>query len=208
MWVTYATQCVALGGLLAAVPYFVRYTLKAGPEVVTLLFVCLVLPAIVTMPLWTALSRRIGKRGGYLVAVVLFVAMAASLVTAGPGPLVWIAAQVGLIGVGFAGMQVFPFAILPEIIDADAATTGRRREGVFTGLWYVGEKGGFAGGAWLVSTILAATGFVERHGDTIAVQPEAALLGIHMATSLAPALVAGLSVPLLLRFQEPTRTPA
>ncbi len=208
LWVTYATQCVALGGLLAAVPYFVRYTLKAGPEVVTLLFVCLVLPAIVTMPLWTALSRRIGKRGGYLVAVVLFVAMAASLVTAGPGPLVWIAAQVGLIGVGFAGMQVFPFAILPEIIDADAATTGRRREGVFTGLWYVGEKGGFAGGAWLVSTILAATGFVERHGDTIAVQPEAALLGIHMATSLAPALVAGLSVPLLLRFQEPTRTPA
>lgn len=205
LWSAYALQCVALGAVLAAVPYFVRYTLGAGEEAVTLLFVCLVGPAIVTMPLWTAVSRRLGKRAGYLIAAGIFAVMAASLILAGPGRLAIVGAQVGLLGVGFAGLQVFPFALLPELIDADAARTGRRREGVFTGLWYVGEKGGFALGAWLVSGMLAASGFVERTAGTVVVQPATALLGVHLATSLAPAVLALLSLPLLGQFVEPRR---
>jgi GPH family glycoside/pentoside/hexuronide:cation symporter len=206
LWSAYALQCVALGAVLAAVPYFVRYTLLEGEEAVTLLFVCLVGPAIVTMPLWTAVSRRVGKRASYLSAAVIFAAMAASLLAAGPGRLGVVGAQVGLLGVGFAGLQVFPFALLPELIDADAARTGLRREGVFTGLWYVGEKGGFALGAWLVSGMLAASGFLERRAGEVVVQPDTALLGVHLATSLAPAVLALVSLPLLLQFVEPGRT--
>jgi glycoside/pentoside/hexuronide:cation symporter, GPH family len=205
LWLAYALQCVALGGVLAAVPYFVRYVLGEGQGAVTLLFVCLVLPAAVTMPLWTAVSRRLGKRAGYLAAAAIFAVMAASLLLAGPGRLATVGVQVGLLGVGFAGLQVFPFAILPELIDADEAATGSRREGVFTGLWYVGEKGGFSLGAALVSGILAGTGFVERRAGELVTQPEAALLGVHLATSLAPALLAALSLPLLLHFSEPAR---
>ncbi len=201
----YAMQCVALGAVLAAVPYFVRYTLGAGDGAVTVLFVCLVGPAIVTMPLWTAVSRRYGKRLGYIAATVIFAAMAGSLVLAGPGPLWRVGAQIGLLGVGFAGLQVFPFAMLPELIDADARATGLRREGVFTALWFVGEKAGFALGAWLVSGILAATGFLERRAGEIVVQPDSALLGVHLATSLAPAILAALSLPLLLHYIEPVR---
>jgi GPH family glycoside/pentoside/hexuronide:cation symporter len=206
LWQAYALQCVALGAVLAAVPYFVRYTLLADEEAVTLLFVCLVGPAIVTMPLWTAISRRWGKRVGYLIAAGIFTVMAASLLLAGPGRLAVVGAQVGLLGVGFAGLQVFPFALLPELIDADAARTGLRREGVFTGLWYVGEKGGFALGAWLVSGMLAVSGFIERRAGELVVQPDTALLGVHLATSLAPALVALISLPLLLQFVEPRRS--
>ncbi|MBL9101913.1 MAG: MFS transporter [Myxococcales bacterium] len=205
LWQAYALQCVALGAVLAAVPYFVRYTLVEGEEAVTLLFVCLVGPAIVTMPLWSALSRRIGKRASYLVAATIFAVMAASLLLAGPGRLALVGVQVALLGVGFAGLQVFPFALLPELIDADAARTGRRREGVFTGLWYVGEKGGFALGAWLVSGMLAASGFVERTAGASVVQPATALLGVHLAMSIAPALLALLSLPLLRQFVEPER---
>ncbi|MBK9752278.1 MAG: MFS transporter [Nannocystis sp.] len=201
----YALQCVALGTVLAAVPYFVRYTLQAGSGGLTLLFVCLVAPAIVTMPVWTAVSRRHGKRVAYIAAAVIFAVMAASLMLAGPGPLWRVGVQVGLLGIGFAGLQVFPFAMLPELIDADAHATGLRREGVFTALWFVGEKAGFAAGAWLVSGILAATGFIERRAGELVVQPEAALLGVHLATALAPALLAAISVPLLLRHREPDR---
>lgn len=205
LWQAYALQCVALGAVLAAVPYFVRYTLAEGEEAVTLLFVCLVGPAIVTMPLWAAISRRVGKKKSYLLAVGIFATMAASLLLAGPGRLALVGVQVAVLGVGFAGLQVFPFALLPELIDADAARTGRRREGVFTGLWYVGEKGGFALGAWLVSGMLAASGFVERTAGAVVVQPDTALLGVHMATSLAPALLALVSLPFLSRFTEPGR---
>lgn len=206
LWSAYALQCVALGAVLAAVPYFVRYTLLGDEGVVTILFVCLVGPAIVTMPLWTAVSRRFGKRAGYLLAAGIFTVMAASLLLARPGDLAVVGAQVGLLGVGFAGLQVFPFALLPELIDADAERTGLRREGVFTGLWYVGEKGGFALGAWLVSGMLAASGFIERRAGEVVVQPDTALLGVHLATSIAPALLALVSLPLLLQFVEPRRS--
>ena len=206
LWSAYGLQCVALGAVLAAVPYFVRYTLQADEEAMTLLFVCLVGPAIVTMPLWTAISRRWGKRVGYILAAGIFTVMAASLLLAGPGQLAVVGAQVGLLGVGFAGLQVFPFALLPELIDADAARTGLRREGVFTGLWYVGEKGGFALGAWLVSGMLAASGFLERKAGEVVVQPDTALLGVHLATSVAPAVLALVSLPLLLQFVEPRRS--
>ena len=202
----YTLQCVALGTVLAAVPYFVRYTLGAGNEGVTLLFVCLVGPAIVTMPLWTAISRRLGKRFGYILAAAIFAVMAASLLSAGPGPLWRVGAQVGLLGVGFAGMQVFPFAMLPELIDADARDSGLRREGIFTAMWFVGEKSGFALGAWLVSGILALTGFLERQAGQVVAQPDSALLGIVVATSLAPAVLAALSLPLLFQHTEPDRS--
>ncbi len=202
----YTLQCVALGTVLAAVPYFVRYTLGAGNEGVTLLFVCLVGPAIVTMPLWTAISRRLGKRFGYILAATIFAVMAASLLSAGPGPLWLVGAQVGLLGVGFAGLQVFPFAMLPELIDADARDSGLRREGIFTAMWFVGEKSGFALGAWLVSGILALTGFLERQAGQVVAQPDSALLGIMVATSLAPAVLAALSLPLLFQHTEPDRS--
>lgn len=203
--IAYGLQCVALGAVLAAVPYFVRYTLGADEGVVTLLFVCLVAPAIVTMPLWTAISRRRGKRFAYVLATLIFAVMAASLIFAGPGPLVLVGVQVGLLGVGFAGLQVFPFALLPDLIDADAQRTGLRREGVFTALWFVGEKAGFATGAWLVSAMLAATGFLERRAGELVVQPDTALLGIHIAMAIVPAVLAVLSLPLLLHHVEPTR---
>lgn len=201
----YGLQCVGLGAVLAAVPYFVRYTLGAGDGAVTLLFVCLVGPAIVAMPLWTAISRRRGKRSAYVLAVALFAASAAGLLLAGPGRLAIVGAQVGLLGVGFAGLQIFPFAMLPELIDDDAAVSGQRREGVFTGLWFVGEKGGFAAGAWLFSAALAATGFVERRAGELVAQPASALLGVHAAAALVPAVCALLSLPLLLRHVETAR---
>lgn len=201
----YWLQCVGLGAVLAAVPYFVRYTLAEDGGAVTLLFVALVGPAIVAMPLWTAISRRRGKKAGYVLAAVVFALLSASLLLAGPGRLAIVAAQVGLLGVGFAGLQVFPFAMLPELIDDDAAASGQRREGVFTGLWFVGEKAGFALGAWLVSAVLSATGFVERRAGEVVAQPDAALLGVHAATALAPAVCALLSLPLLLRHVETAR---
>lgn len=204
----YGVQCVGIGAVLAAVPYFVRYTLAEGQGAVTILFVCLVGPAIVAMPLWTFVSRRLGKRAGYIAAAVVFAAFALSLLVAAPGRLALVGAQVGLLGVGFAGLQVFPFAILPELIDDDAAATGLRREGIFTGLWFVGEKAGMAAGAWLVSQILALTGFVERRAGELVTQPEAALAGVLAATAVVPAACALLSLPLLFHHVESARNRA
>ncbi|MFZ6182685.1 MFS transporter [Nannocystis pusilla] len=206
--VGFAVQNIGIGAILAAVPYFCHYTLRGGEEAVTVLFVSLVGPAIVAMPLWMAVSRRFGKRVGYIAAVLVFAAFALSLLAGAEGRLALVAAQVGLLGVGFAGLQVFPFAMLPDLIDDDAAVTGQRREGIFTGLWFVGEKGGLTLGAWLVSQVLAATGFVERRAGELVSQPEAALVGVIVATAVVPAACALLSLPLLFHHVESARNRA
>ena len=56
----------------------------------------------------------------------------------------WSSPRPALIGVGYAGCQVFPMAMLPDAAAADAARTGENRAGVFTGVWTAGETLGLA----------------------------------------------------------------
>lgn len=156
---------------------------------------------IITDPIVGAWSDRTSSRWGRRRPFLL-----AGALTLPPCFVALVGAQVGLLGVGFAGLQVFPFAMLPELIDVDAQATGLRREGVFTALWFIGEKGGFAAGAWLLSGVLAATGFLERRAGELVVQPDTALLGIHLSMAIIPAALALLSLPLLLHHVEPPRT--
>ena len=49
-----------------------------------------------------------------------------------------------LVGVGYAGCQVFPLAMLPDAAAVDARRTGSNRAGVYTGVWTAGETLGLA----------------------------------------------------------------
>ena len=49
-----------------------------------------------------------------------------------------------LVGVGYAGCQVFPLAMLPDAAAVDARRTGENRAGVYTGVWTAGETLGLA----------------------------------------------------------------
>ncbi|MDJ0114827.1 MFS transporter, partial [Rhodococcus erythropolis] len=75
------------------------------------LFVALVGPALVVMPLWYRFSHRYGKLRGYVVSSVLFVVATALLTLAAVNAGSWIYGAVALAGVGYAGMQVFPLAM-------------------------------------------------------------------------------------------------
>ena len=110
----------------------------------TLLFACFVGPALLVMPLWTRVGARLGKRPRCVAASLLFAVGALALVAAPVLPAVAVYAVVAVIGVGYAGQQVFALAMLPDCIAYDTARTGRRQAGVFTGLWTAGETFGLA----------------------------------------------------------------
>ena len=52
LMLTFVAQALATGAMLAAVPYLATYILGGGELQQTLLFACLVAPAIIVMPLW------------------------------------------------------------------------------------------------------------------------------------------------------------
>lgn len=195
----FVLQALATGGMLAGAQYVATYTLS-DEGAVTYLFVALVAPALVVMPLATRLARRVGKRTALLGASTLFAVAALSLLPARWAPGGWVYLSVALAGVAYAGMQLYPLAMLPDVVAVDARERGADRAGVLGGVWTAGETAGLALGPALVLGLLALTGFVSHTGTGAVPQPSAALTGIVVAFSVLPALLVAASLVPILRY--------
>ncbi len=109
---TFVIQALAVGAMLAGVDYVSRVVLGSSGAS-TVLFVCFVGPALLLTPVWARVGERVGKKAGY-VASSLFLAVGALLLVSMqvvPSAVVYLATA--LVGVGYAGAQVFPMAMLP-----------------------------------------------------------------------------------------------
>ena len=194
----FVTQMASVGSLIGMLPYFVSYILEQPGAVFTMGFVVLTVVSVLAMPGWVLLSRRIGKTHGYTISLLLFAAMnVALLLLDSRTPLAAFYALVGIMGIGFAGTQLFPFAMLPDTIEHDAAQSGLRREGVFSGVWAAAEGTGMALGGLIAGSVLDWYGFVESTTGG-AVQPASALHGIRIGFAVVPALLLSVSAAVLL----------
>ena len=96
-------------------------------------------------------------------------------------------ALVALIGVGYAGQQLFGLAMLPDCIAYDTARTGKRQAGVFTGLWTAGETFGLALGPGHLRRGAAAVRLRLEHHRRAAPQTSTAEPGCCWASPWCPA---------------------
>ena len=191
-------QALGAGAVLAAAPYFSRYVL--GVADFGIVFGALLVPAVIFMPLWAYVGHRIGKRRGFIIASLLFMAGLLASLAAHVVPLGVAIALIAVTSVGYAGMQMFPLAMLPDTISDDAARTGSQRAGAFTGVWTAGETAAFAIGPALVLLILAVTGYISTTAGQAVTQPDSAILGVSLAFSVLPVVLVALSLPLILRY--------
>jgi glycoside/pentoside/hexuronide:cation symporter, GPH family len=196
----FVVQALGIGVMLAGVPYYSRQVL-GDPAAGSLLFAALVGPAILVMPLWLRISRRLGKRTGLLLASALFAAGAAALAIGDAGGIGLVVALVVLVGVGYAGMQMFPLAMLPDVIAADEAVSGQRRAGVFTGVWTAAETLGLAVGPGLLGVLLGLAGYVSTTGDEVVAQSPSAVTAVQLGFSVVPALFVLAALPLFARYR-------
>ncbi|MEO3975183.1 MFS transporter [Streptomyces sp. CAU 1734] len=192
-------QSLATGLMLAGVQYFATHVLER-PSATTVLFACLIVPSLLAMPLWTASGRRLGKKRAALGASAFFLAGTSALAFARALPEAGVYAAVALAGVGYAGMQMLPLAMMGDTVAADAHLSGRRRAGVFTGVWAAGETLGMAIGPGLLGLLLALGGFISSDGAERVVQPDSALTAIVIGFGALPALLLLISLPLLARY--------
>ncbi|SOD93370.1 MFS transporter [Blastococcus haudaquaticus] len=198
--VGFVVQALGIGVMLAGVPYFSRQVL--GDEAAgTLLFGALVGPAILVMPLWLRVGRRLGKRTGLLVSSALFAIGAGLLALVPAGGTGVAVALVVLVGTGYAGMQMFPLSMLPDVIAADESASGERRAGVFTGVWTAAETLGLAVGPGLLGGLLAVAGYVSSTGEEVVAQSDAAVLAVRLGFTVLPALLVLVSLPVLARYR-------
>ncbi|MCD2261850.1 MFS transporter [Dietzia aurantiaca] len=186
----FCLQAVATAVMLAGGQYVATYVL-GDESALTGLFLALVGPALVVMPLWTRLAHARGKVRALAASTGLFTVAALLLIPAGFAPGAWVHVPVALAGVAYAGMQALPMSMLPDATDLDRALGGRRRSGAMSGLWTASETGSMALGPVLVLALLAVGGFRSGRVDE---QPGSAVWAIVLAFSLVPALLAGASL--------------
>lgn len=202
----YVLQALSVAVLLAGTPYIATYRLDDS-GLTAVLFVALVAPSLAVMPVWRRAADRFGKASALLVATAGFaigvVALAACADAGAVGPSVGVAA---LLGAGFAGLQLLPFSLLPDVIAADERRTASRPAGAFTGVWSAGETAGAALGPAVYALALAIGGFRSSDPDERIAQPTGALDAMLWGWAALPIVLLCASLPLLARLARHERT--
>jgi GPH family glycoside/pentoside/hexuronide:cation symporter len=180
--------------LTALVPYFIQYQLGMGDQVSLVLLVMLVMIGLFLIPA-KKISDKINKGPAY--ALGLFIASVAIIIsfTFPHEPTPWIYVVAAVAGIGFSAQWVFPWSMLPDVVEYDEKMTGDRREGIYYGLWAFLTKFTGALGIAVSGWALGLFGYVPN-----AEQTTQALFGIRFFFAIVPAVVIMISLPLLIKY--------
>lgn len=166
--------------ILQNVPYYFTYVLgQQDSQVVAL--ASLLGGAIVSIPIWVLISRRIGKKASYNIGMAIFASAVMVIFLLGHVlGLGFIIAMMVAAGLGFGAQYVMPYSLLADVIEADFDRGGRRRGGIFMGQFTFISKVGQALAALVTGFVLRLVGFQQPQiaGEIIA-QTDGAQAGIR-----------------------------
>jgi GPH family glycoside/pentoside/hexuronide:cation symporter len=101
----------------------------------------------------------------------------------GPGDAPIYGVLVFLSGIGFGATIAIPSAMQADVIDYDELLSGKRREGLYVGVWSVTKKLAAALGVGAALTILGQVGYVPNTDQTQQVQ-----FALRVLYALVPSL--------------------
>jgi GPH family glycoside/pentoside/hexuronide:cation symporter len=175
-------------GTQAIFPFFFQRILGVSNKALGTYFLCNALALILTPAAWQWLSKRIGKKTAFLIALAIAVPAWASWQFAHAGDPMWaIYLRGAVIGASGSGVILMGQSMLPDTMEYDYLRTGLRREGIFAALYTTVEKLSGAIGVALVGAILSGAGYIESRGVAV-VQPVSALAAIRFILAWVPAL--------------------
>jgi GPH family glycoside/pentoside/hexuronide:cation symporter len=180
--------------LTALFPYYITYQLLMGDQTSFIMLVLLGTIAIFLIP-WRMVSKKLNKGPAY--ALGLFIAsiaiVAAFFLPQGPSPWIYVIAFVA--GLGFSAQYVFPWSMIPDVIEVDAVQSGERHEGIYFGVnAFLGKITGAVGIA-VAGWALDIFGYVPD-----AVQTARALFGIRFFYAIVPVIAFLIALPLLIWY--------
>jgi Na+/melibiose symporter-like transporter len=106
------------------------------------------------------------------------------------GPLLGLAVTtliVATLGVAFAGLQLFAFSMVPDVVRASSADGSKAAS--YTGVWTATEATGTAIGPYVYSAVLAIGGFVASSAGQDVVQSDSAMTALVIGFTAVPAVL-------------------
>ena len=176
------------------------FTIGSGPDAtaIPVAGACLLayfLSAILAVPVWGLLARRISKHRAWCLAMLWACAFFAWALTLGPGDAVaflWISV---LTGIAFGADLALPPAIQADVVELDTRRTGAARAGLFFAIWQVVTKAALALTSGLALIVLGVVGF-----ESTGVNSDTALWTLTMLYAGVPIVLKLVAVALMWRF--------
>jgi GPH family glycoside/pentoside/hexuronide:cation symporter len=157
--------------------------------------------AFAATPLVVRLMHRFDKRTAYIISMGFLAAVLLIGSRAKPGELLPVVIGAVLAGMGFAAMNVIPWAIVADVVEADELKTGERREGLYIGYLVFLRKLASAVAIFAVGQFLSASGYVSSTtGSVYIAQPQSALNAMRFLVTVIPAVALLIAVLIAWRF--------
>ena len=153
------------GASMVLAPFFMAYVIER-PEMTGMIFVPYTVSQFLVIPVWSALSRRVGKKLTWLVGMAIGALGYSTLFFVGQGDLTLMFLVVTLTGSASACGSVMGSSILADVIDYDEVHTGQRKEGAYYSLYTFLYKGSGGIMAMLAGASLQWVGFVPNADQT------------------------------------------
>lgn len=121
--------------------------------------------AVLCMPVWAWLARRIGKHRAWALAMSLMCVVFAPTFLLGPGDIGWFLVISVISGATIGADFALPPAIQADVVDLDEAESGEKRAGLFFAAWTMAQKSGNALAAGIALGGLQWAGFHAGPGN-------------------------------------------
>lgn len=192
--VAYMIANTAFALVKTLMAYFLTYQLGMEDQVPIVMLLLLVFVALGLFP-WKMLAERWNKGPAYALGLAIGALAVAATFFLPHRPTPWIYAIGIVAGIGFSAQWVFPWAMVPDVVDHDRLTTGEHRGGMYFGVWgltlKLSEALGLAASGWLLE-LYGYVPNVEQSAHT--------LFGLRLFFGPISAALFLISLPLLIWY--------
>ena len=176
--------CYAAANVIEGfVIYYMKYYLNREVDM-SILFVIVIGAGILSIPIWMKITDRIGKKHALIYGLVIWVVGQLGWLIVAPTSPTYLVYIIGVVvGVGYGVAHVLPWAMLPDVVDLDEINTGKKREGIYSGIMTFFMKLANSIAIFLIGIILEFSGYVANE-----VQSETTMAVIKWTMVLAPSI--------------------
>jgi GPH family glycoside/pentoside/hexuronide:cation symporter len=192
--VAYLVANMAFALIKTLMAYFLIYQLGMEEQVPVVMFLLLLFVALFLFP-WKKLSDRWNKGPAYAAGLAIGGLALAATFFLPHEPTGWVYVVAIVAGIGFSAQWVFPWAMVPDVVDYDRLETGEFRGGMYYGVWGLVTKFSEALGIAASGWVLQLFGYVPN-----VEQSTRTLLGIRLFFGPVPLIFFALALPLLIWY--------
>jgi len=188
--------CCFMGFTLmgAMLNYFFKYNLQ-NEGLFSVALGCVFLVAAISVPVWVLISKKIGKKTVYFLGTGIYALSMLMVYFARTPDLAAIVPIFVAAGIGFGGMNLSIWSLVPDTVEYAQWKLGARTEGIQYGVYVFITKLGASLSMLLAGWGLDLSGYVANIS-----QSEGSLLGIRILTSIVPAAFLVLAIIFLFFY--------